>query len=216
MLAAELAGVTKRYGDSQVLSDISLTISVGEFVALVGRSGSGKSTLLHILGGLDREFVGCATVLGCEFAKLSDGELARFRNHQVGFVFQAFHLIDELSALENAELPGLFGHERHAAVLAAEALQRVGLGDRMAARPGQLSGGQKQRVAIARALFATPKLLLADEPTGNLDSATGLKILELFSELHRSGLTVVIASHDERVAALAKRVVRIEDGRLQT
>jgi putative ABC transport system ATP-binding protein len=211
-----LDGVDKAYGTQPVLRGISLTVASGELLSLVGRSGSGKSTLLHIIGGLDRRYGGRATVLGHDLFALDDRALARFRNREVGFIFQAFNLLDHLTALENVKLPSYFDHgpsvgddER-----ARAALGRVGIGDKAEARPSELSGGQKQRVAIARALFHQPKLLLCDEPTGNLDSETGQQIIELFRTLNSDGLTLVIVTHEERVSSVASRVLRLEDGRL--
>jgi putative ABC transport system ATP-binding protein len=211
-----LDAVEKEYGTQPVLRGISLDVADGELLSLVGRSGSGKSTLLHIIGGLDRRYRGHATVLGQALESLDDRRLARFRNREVGFVFQAFNLLDHLTAVENVKLPAYFADgpsaddERRALL----ALERVGIGAKASARPSELSGGQKQRVAIARALFHQPKLLLCDEPTGNLDSETGQQIIELFRALNRDGLTLVIVTHEERVSSVAARVLRLEDGRL--
>ncbi len=211
-----LEGVEKRYGTQPVLRDLSLTVAPGELLSLVGRSGSGKSTLLHIMGGLDRRYGGRAIVLDRDLSTLSDAELSRFRNREVGFVFQAFNLLDHLSARQNVMLPAYFadGPSPDAARRAVEALDKVGIGDKAEARPSALSGGQKQRVAIARALYHQPKLLLCDEPTGNLDSDTGQQIIELFRALNREGLTLVIVTHEERVSSVASRVLRLDDGRL--
>ena len=213
---ARLADVEKRYARDAVLRGISLTVEPGEVLALVGRSGSGKSTLLSILGGLDRRYAGRAEVLGHDLASLDDGALARFRNREVGFVFQSFNLLDHLSVRENVALPSYFGDGPSDAAdkRALEALDRVGVVDFASKRPGELSGGQKQRVAIARALFARPKLLLADEPTGNLDSDTGQAIIELFQTLNRDGLTLLVVTHEDRVSRAASRVLRLDDGRL--
>jgi putative ABC transport system ATP-binding protein len=212
-----LDGVDKRYGAQAVLRSVSLSVEPRELLALVGRSGSGKSTLLNIIGGLDRRYTGRAHVLEHDLHKLSDGELARFRNREVGFVFQAFNLLDHLTARENVKLPCYFnaGPSPEADRRADEALARVGIGDKALARPSELSGGQKQRVAIARALYHQPKLLLCDEPTGNLDSDTGQQIIELFRALNQDGLTLVIVTHEERVSKVAGRVLQLEDGRLQ-
>jgi len=211
-----LDGVTKSYGAQAVLRDVSLAVEPGELLSLVGRSGSGKSTLLHIMGGLDRRYAGKATVLGHDLHALDDGRLARFRNREVGFVFQAFNLLDHLTARENVKLPAYFtdGDNAGADERAVAALERVGIGDKAESRPSALSGGQKQRVAIARALYHAPKLLLCDEPTGNLDSETGAQIIELFRTLNNQGLTLVIVTHEERVSSVASRVVRLADGRL--
>jgi putative ABC transport system ATP-binding protein len=211
-----LEGVEKRYGTQPVLRGVSLAVEPGELLSLIGRSGSGKSTLLHIIGGLDRRYAGGASVLGHDLRALDDAELARFRNREVGFVFQAFNLLDHLTARENVKLPCYFadGPSADADRRADEALARVGIGDKADARPSELSGGQKQRVAIARALYHEPKLLLCDEPTGNLDSDTGQQIIELFRALNKGGLTLVIVTHEERVSSVASRVLRLEDGRL--
>jgi putative ABC transport system ATP-binding protein len=211
-----LEGVQKSYGAQPVLRDVSLAVEPGELLSLVGRSGSGKSTLLHIMGGLDRRYAGRATVLGHDLHALDDARLARFRNREVGFVFQAFNLLDHLTARENVKLPAYFtdGDNAGADERAVAALERGGIGDKAESRPSALSGGQKQRVAIARALYHAPKLLLCDEPTGNLDSETGAQIIELFRTLNNQGLTLVIVTHEERVSSVASRVVRLADGRL--
>jgi putative ABC transport system ATP-binding protein len=211
-----LAGVNKSYGAQPVLRDVSLAVEPGELLSLVGRSGSGKSTLLHIMGGLDRRYSGQASVLGHDLHKLDDARLARFRNREVGFVFQAFNLLDHLTARENVKLPSYFadGEMPDADARAVAALERVGIGNKAESRPSALSGGQKQRVAIARALYHTPKLLLCDEPTGNLDSETGAQIIELFRALNKEGLTLVIVTHEERVSSVASRVLRLVDGNL--
>ena len=214
--------VHKRFGpaklESEVLRGASLRVEAGELLALVGRSGSGKSTLLSILGGLDREFTGRVTLFGEEITKLPDRALSRLRNSHIGFVFQAFHLLDHLSCLDNVLLPNAFAEspiEKSAAeARAKEALSRVGLEGRSNSRPAELSGGQRQRVAIARALFFRPQLLLCDEPTGNLDVETGQHIIELFAALNRDeGLTLVMVTHEPRVAAVASRILRLEAGR---
>ncbi len=200
-----------------VLDDVSLTVQAGEMLTIVGASGSGKSTLLAALGGLDRDYTGEVRLFGRDLAEEPDRALSRFRGRSVGFVFQSFHLLPHLTAIENVLVPALFGDaiddaERHA----AEALARVGLGGREHDRTEALSGGQRQRVAIARALLAKPPLLLCDEPTGNLDSETAASILALFLELHRAGdTTFVIATHDEHIAEAASRAVVLREGRLQ-
>jgi putative ABC transport system ATP-binding protein len=213
----KLEGVRRCFGARDVLTDVSLEIGAGELVALVGRSGSGKSTLLSILGGLDRSYGGICRVLGHDLATLGDRALARFRAAEVGFVFQAFHLLDHLTVRENVTLPAYFGATGPAAEHAHRAegtLERVGMREAAELRPSELSGGQKQRVAIARALFAGPRLLLCDEPTGNLDVETGREVIELFSALNGDGLTLVIVTHEERVSRAARRVLRLERGRL--
>ncbi len=209
-----LENVEKRYAAQPVLRGVSLTVQNGELLSLVGRSGSGKSTLLSIMGGLDRRYTGQATVLDHDLHKLDDAALARFRNPEVGFVFQAFNLLDHLTARENVSLPAYFadGPSPDADARACAALERVGIAEKAEARPSELSGGQKQRVAIARALFHQPRLLLCDEPTGNLDSDTGRQIIELFSQLNAGGLTLVIVTHEERVSSVASRVIRLVDG----
>ncbi|HEX6836600.1 MAG TPA: ABC transporter ATP-binding protein [Polyangia bacterium] len=211
-----LEGVQKSYGAQPVLRDVSLVVAPGELLSLVGRSGSGKSTLLHIMGGLDRRYAGKATVLDHDLHALDDARLARFRNREVGFVFQAFNLLDHLTARENVKLPAYFTDADSAGAdeRAVAALERVGIGDKAESRPSALSGGQKQRVAIARALYHAPKLLLCDEPTGNLDSETGAQIIELFRALNKDGLTLVIVTHEERVSSVASRVLRLQDGKL--
>jgi putative ABC transport system ATP-binding protein len=215
MPLCRLEHVDKSYGTQPVLRDVSLTVEEGELLSLVGRSGSGKSTLLHLLGGLDRRYTGKVEVLGRDLAQLDDGALARLRNAEIGFVFQAFNLLEHLSVRENVALPAHFAaRDENVAARAMEALERVGMADRPDARPGELSGGQKQRVAIARALFGRPKLLLADEPTGNLDSDTGRQIIELFQRLNGEGLTLLVVTHEERVSSAARRVLKLDDGRL--
>jgi putative ABC transport system ATP-binding protein len=198
---------------------VSLEVAAGEFVAIVGASGSGKSTLLHVIGGLDRDFSGRATVAGRDLSVLGDRDLSRLRNEALGFVFQSFNLLDHLTCLENVLLPSFFaaGGGRDAPRRARLALERVGLSDKAEVRPPALSGGQKQRVAIARALVGRPVLLLADEPTGNLDAGTGGEIIALFSALNREeGLTLVIVTHEERVFRAAGRVLRLDEGRLSS
>ena len=196
------------------LQDIHFSIERGEFVALVGQSGSGKSTLMNIIGCLDVPTAGKYFLTGRDVGTLSDNELADVRNLQIGFVFQSFHLLPRATALENVELPliyrGLPSRERREQ--ARLALRQVGLEDRMKHRPAELSGGQKQRVAIARALVTQPSLLLADEPTGNLDSQTGEEIVRLFLELHALGNTIILVTHEPKLAARCPRAVRLVDG----
>jgi putative ABC transport system ATP-binding protein len=212
----ELRDVCKNYqmGDVvlPILKRVSLTIESGEFAAILGPSGSGKSTLLAILGCLDLPSSGEVFINGRGLAGLSEDELARVRNREIGFVFQNFHLLPYYDALANVELPLLYAGAADSRRKAAEMLERVELKDRLEHLPSQLSGGQRQRVAIARALANSPALLLADEPTGNLDSRTGREILALFRTLNQQGGTVVIVTHDAAVAALARRVISIADG----
>lgn len=210
---------TYRLGDETVhaLDDVSLTVAAGEFLAICGPSGSGKSTLANIIGGLDTPDTGTVTVNGVALATANDKTLARYRNAEIGFVFQSFHLQAHETALENVVSPLVYGGvgskaARRAAGLAA--LEAVGLADRAGHRPNQLSGGQRQRVAIARALVNEPSLVIADEPTGNLDSARGAEVMATLGRLHAAGLTLVIITHDLEVAAQAGRVVEIRDGRL--
>jgi len=216
----ELQGVRKIYrlGEVEVpaLRGVDLRVESGDFLALMGPSGSGKSTLLHILGLLDRPTEGKVFWEAEEVTKLNGGRLAELRGRRIGFVFQMFNLVPNLTALENVELPliflGLPPRERRRR--AEEALVRLGLGNRLRNRPTQLSGGEQQRVALARALVTDPALLIGDEPTGNLDSATGREILELFSELNKQGRTIVLATHDPEAAAVAKAWLRLRDGRI--
>jgi ABC-type lipoprotein export system ATPase subunit len=201
----------------EVLAGIDLAVTRGEFIALRGASGAGKSTLLHLLGGLDLPNAGEILFDGKELATLSPGALAQWRNRRVGFVFQAYHLLPELSALENVMLPAKMGRvsASTAATRAAEVLARVGLAERVEHRPWELSGGEQQRVAIARALINSPDLILADEPTGNLDSRSGGEIIHLLQELRAERqATLIIATHDAGVAARAPRVLELADGRI--
>ena len=200
-----------------VLRDVELEVESGEMVAVIGASGVGKSTLLHLLGGLDRPDGGRVVVDGRDLAALGDDELVAFRNSKVGFVFQFHHLLPEFSALENAEMPMRIARRglEDARVAATALLTRVGLAERLGHRPSMLSGGEQQRVAVARALVMRPALVLADEPTGDLDEATGDTLHALFREMHREqGLTSVIATHNPRLAALCDRVLRLEAGSL--
>ena len=218
-----LRDVTKSFRDADrevpVLRGVDLDVAPGELVAIVGASGSGKSTLLYVAGALDLDFGGEAVVAGRSLRGLSTAERADLRNRFLGFVFQSFNLLPGLSALENVMLPGILrrdGAEPVAALRtrAGDALARVGLSAQAAARPGRLSGGERQRVAIARALFARPAVLLADEPTGNLDAVTGEAIIRLFADLAREGLSVLVVTHEERVSRAATRVLHLADGRL--
>ena len=217
----EAAGIVKSYSVGgtalTVLRDLDLQVEAGQMVAIVGASGVGKSTLLHLLGGLDRVDGGAIVIDGAQLTVLDDAEVVRFRNHSVGFVFQFHHLLPEFSALENAEMPMRIARVSlgEARPRAEELLRRVGLGERLTHRPGMLSGGEQQRVAVARALIMRPKVLLADEPTGDLDEQTADSLHELLREMHRSyGLTSIIATHNPRLAASCDRVLRLEGGRL--
>jgi putative ABC transport system ATP-binding protein len=217
----ELRGIAKvyRFGEVEVraLHDVRLDIARGEFIAIMGASGSGKSTLLNLLGCLDRPTGGEYRLDGVEVAGMGRDDLARVRNRKVGFVFQSFNLLPRTTALENVELPLLYGpriarSERHRR--AKRLLDRVGLGPRIHHHPSQLSGGQQQRVAIARALVNEPPLILADEPTGNLDSASSEEIMGLFGELNREGITVVMVTHEPDIARHAGRVIHMKDGQI--
>jgi putative ABC transport system ATP-binding protein len=213
----EIEQVTKVYqmGETEVraLNGVSLTIADGEWIAITGPSGSGKSTLMAILGCLDSPTSGSYRLDGMDVAQMRDDQLAAVRNQKIGFVFQQFNLLARTSALENVELPLLYSSRNHRRERATAALEAVGLQDRLGHRPNELSGGQQQRVAIARALVSEPSILLADEPTGNLDSKTGKEIMTLFSDLHRTrGITVIFVTHDPAIAANAQRVIRINDG----
>ncbi len=202
----------------EVLRGIDLEVQAGEFIVLRGASGAGKSTLLHLLGGLDTPSAGEVHALGRHLSRLSGDDLARFRSAHVGFIFQAYHLLPELDALENVALPARLARTplAQATERAKGLLERVGLGHRLDHRPSELSGGEQQRVAIARALVNQPTLLLADEPTGNLDSHTGGEILKLLAEIHReTNITLLIATHDDRLATLAPRCLRLVDGEIQ-
>ncbi|HTW07622.1 MAG TPA: ABC transporter ATP-binding protein [Acidimicrobiales bacterium] len=208
----------KNYGDGEGLvravDEVDLDVAPGEVLVVMGPSGCGKSTLLHLLGGLDRPTTGKVWLNGRRTDQLSERALAHVRRTEVGFVFQAFHLMEELTAQENVELPTLLAGRppRRARRRAVELLEMVGLTDRAGHLPSALSGGQRQRVAIARALANEPSVVLADEPTGNLDSAATLEVLRLFESLHGAGLTFVIVTHDERVAATADRLIAMRDG----
>lgn len=216
----ELKNIYKIYGDGdgeiRALDGVSLTINKGEFVAIVGQSGSGKSTCMNIIGCLDVPTSGEYHLNGVDVSTMKDDELAAVRNKMIGFIFQQYNLIPKLSVLENVELPliyrGMSPKERHERAL--NALDRVGLKDRAKKMPSQLSGGQQQRVSIARALAGDPSLMLADEPTGALDSKTGKEVLEFLKNLNEQGNTIVMITHDNTIAAQAKRIVRIQDGKI--
>lgn len=214
--------ICKRYlmGETIIdaLCDVSLTIRKNEYVALMGPSGSGKSTLMNILGCLDTPTSGSYLLNGKEVSQMSDDELAYIRNKEIGFVFQTFNLLPRLTALENVEMPliyaGIRSSQRKARSEAV--MELVGLKDRMHHKPNQLSGGQRQRVAIARALVNEPSIILADEPTGNLDTKTSDEIMSIFDEIHRNGNTVILVTHEEDIARHAKRIIRLRDGSIET
>jgi len=215
----ELQAIGKRYarptgGTVVALVDVSLRIDRGELVAIVGASGSGKSTFMNILGILDTPSEGRYLLDGEDVAGLTVTEQARFRNKRVGFVFQAFHLLARTTALENVELPLIYSDRASLEDLGKRALETVGLADRMSHTPGELSGGQQQRVAIARALVNEPDLLLADEPTGNLDAQSAAEVMGVFEKLNAAGKTIVLVTHDPAVATIARRIVRLEGGRV--
>jgi len=201
----------------RVLRDIELTITSGEYVAIMGPSGSGKSTLLNMIGCLDRPTSGSYTLGGNNVSMLDDDQLSLIRGSHIGFVFQSFNLIDQLNVVENIEIPMYYqGFSEHDSLArAAELAQMVGLGDRVRHRPSELSGGQQQRVAIARALANDPLIILADEPTGNLDSESGADILAILDRLHDEGKTVIVVTHDDNIAAHARRIVHLFDGRVK-
>ena len=219
-----LHGIHKTYykPDGSVLVEalrgVDVTIRRGQYVAIMGASGSGKSTLMNILGCLDQPTSGTYYLDGHDVSTLNDNDLSAIRGEKIGFVFQAFNLISELTIVENVEVPlfyqGIGKGERRDRAL--ESLQRVGLGDRLGHRPKELSGGQQQRVAIARALVNRPAIIMADEPTGNLDTATGTAILELFTELHKKGMTIIMVTHDDDISSHCQRIVRLRDGRLES
>jgi ABC-type lipoprotein export system ATPase subunit len=220
-------GVSKSYkmgnANVEVLKGLDLSIQEGEFVAIVGASGSGKSTLLHILGALDTGDTGSVCFRGENIEEYSSAKLNKFRNKTVGFVFQFYHLLDELNVLENTILPAMaasgtlawFSRRKSAEKRGKELLERLGLSERIKHKPYQLSGGERQRVAIARAVMNAPSLLLADEPTGNLDSETGDGILEILKEFNNDGQTIVMVTHDDRISEKVDRVIKLTDGKVQ-
>ena len=215
----QLRNVTKIYSKNgsltvKALQDVTLDIEKGEFAAIMGASGSGKSTLMNILGCLARPTSGEYFLDGENVNHLSDDDLAKTRNRKLGFVFQQFHLLPRTDALENVELPLLYSDRSDITKLAQQALEVVGLADRMHHRPAELSGGQQQRVAIARALVNDPEILLADEPTGNLDSRAGLEVISVFQRLHDEGKTVILVTHDQEIAEHAHRIIHIKDGKV--
>jgi putative ABC transport system ATP-binding protein len=215
----EFKQISKIYkmGEYEVhaLSGVSCSIEHGELVAIRGSSGSGKSTAMNIMGCLDRPSSGKYFLDGRDVSRLRDGELARIRNHQIGFVFQNFNLLPRTSALENVELPMVYsGYVPNRRQRAIDSLTRVGLGDRVRHKPNELSGGQQQRVALARALVNEPTIILADEPTGNLDTKAGEEVIQIFQQLNEGGITLVIVTHEEEIAQCCKRILRFRDGRL--
>ena len=219
---AELRGISKIYGSGDLevkaLDQLNLTVREGDYLAVMGASGSGKSTAMNILGCLDRPTSGSYRLNGMAVEQLDDDALADVRNRSLGFVFQQFHLLGHASAMENVMLPMVYaGIPKDERIERAQAaLRRVGLGQRLENKPNQLSGGQQQRVAIARAIINRPSLLLADEPTGALDSSTTAEVLDLFDELHQQGITLVMVTHEDDVAARAQRIARFQDGRVLT
>ena len=216
----ELENITKIYKMGKVevraVRGITLSIKQGEMVSIIGASGSGKSTLLNVISCLDRPTSGRYTLDGADVSRLNDNKLAEMRNKKFGFVFQEFNLLSRASALANVELPLIYGGNRNKRQRAMEALERVGLGARAKHKPTELSGGEQQRVAIARALVNNPSLILADEPTGNLDSASGAEIISIFRQLNRDGITVVIVTHEADIASQTRRIVRLLDGKIES
>jgi putative ABC transport system ATP-binding protein len=214
----ELESVSKVYRSGSIevhaLDHVDLSIAEGEFVAIMGASGSGKTTLMNVLGCMDLPTSGVYRLDGTDIRSLSENQLARIRSARIGFVFQSFNLVPRTNAQANVELPLIYAGAHHRRRRARSALERVGLGERWNHLPNQLSGGEQQRVAIARALVTDPRMILADEPTGNLDSFATTEIMDLFCELNHEGHTIVMITHERSVAALARRVVRIEDGRI--
>jgi len=214
----ELEGIEKTYAagsvETRVLKDVSFRIEAGEFVAIMGASGTGKSTLMNVLGCLDKPTAGHYRLEGTDMVDLDDDALSHLRNHRIGFVFQQFHLLDRATALRNVMLPLIYADQYpdDAKERGEKALAAVGLSDRMTYRPNQLSGGQQQRVAIARALITDPAILLADEPTGNLDSTSGAEVLAIFQRLHRDGRTIILVTHDKAIAEHANRIIVLKDG----
>jgi len=214
----ELENVTKVYRMGKVevyaLNGVSLSIKEGEMISIIGASGSGKSTLLNVIGCLDRPTSGRYLLEGADVSRLSDNKLAEMRNRKFGFVFQEYNLLSRATALSNVELPLIYGGNRHKRQRAMEALERVGLAPRAKHKPTELSGGEQQRVAIARALVNNPALILADEPTGNLDSHSTAEIISIFRQLNRDGITVVMVTHEADIASQTQRTIRLSDGEI--
>lgn len=214
----EVRNINKSYAMGEytvgALKDVSLSIDKGEFVSVKGSSGSGKSTLMNILGCLDRPDNGKYLLFGEDVGSLSENRLAEIRNREIGFVFQTFNLLTRTTTLENVELPLLYAGVKDAKERAREALKKVNMVDRVNHHPNQLSGGQRQRVAIARAIVTNPSIILADEPTGNLDTGTGSEILNIFETLNKSGVSLIIVTHDDDVAKRCRRCIRLQDGRV--
>lgn len=216
----QVTNLAKTYNTGKVrveaLRGVNLTVESGDFVAIMGPSGSGKTTFMNIIGCLDRPTEGDYILDGRPVQGLTDDQLAEIRNKHIGFVFQNYNLLAQATALHNVELPLIYAQAKHRRELAMQALQRLGMEERWHHRPSELSGGQQQRVAIARALVNNPSLLLADEPTGNLDSTTGTEVMDLLCRLNEQGLTIIIVTHEDSVAAYAKRLVRFLDGEIQS
>ena len=214
----ELENVTKVYRMGKVevyaLNGVSLSIEEGEMVSIIGASGSGKSTLLNVIGCLDRPTSGRYLLDGADVGRLNDNKLADMRSRKFGFVFQEFNLLSRASAIANVELPLIYSNSRHKRQRAVEALERVGLGGRAGHKPTELSGGEQQRVAIARALVNNPSLILADEPTGNLDSASSAEIISIFRQLNQEGITVAVVTHEMDIASQTQRIIRLLDGKI--
>ena len=214
----EMKGISKIYRtgdeDTVALKDVDLTVAGGEFLAIMGPSGSGKSTLMHILGLLDRPTTGQYFLEGRDVSKLRDNKLAALRNQKIGFVFQQFNLLRRTTVLDNVLLPAIYGKIKNSRIRALKVIEEVGLGDRINHKSNQLSGGQMQRVAIARALIMNPAIILADEPTGNLDSKRSLEIIEIFKRINSRGSTVILITHEEQIARHADRIIKLLDGEI--
>lgn len=215
----QLLNITKIYrknamAEVKAVQDVSLEIKAGEFVAIMGPSGSGKSTLMNIMGCLDKPTSGSYYLYGKEVSKLDDDSLAKIRNQKIGFVFQTFNLLARTNALENVELPLIYSNRTELSRLAPQALEKVGLGDRVHHFPGELSGGEQQRVAIARALVNNPEIIFADEPTGNLDIRSGMEVISILQRLNKDGRTIVLVTHDKDLAEHARRIFSIRDGKI--